>query len=118
VEVALWYLRAALDDKADPPIRGDAELTGQLSADRGLLRALIAPYTVSIYYRPWETAARLIEQGADYEVGGELQSRTDRKIASLRRTQTLKDAEYGYAGVTGPDGLVADVSGLRVTWGE
>lgn len=42
--------------------------------------------------RPWATAARLIKFNTEYEVGGDMQARIDRKLAELEQTQRGADA--------------------------
>lgn len=49
----------------------------------------------SFYPRPWATAARLIADNTEYEVGGELNAQIDRKLAVLARTQLSMDAGQG-----------------------
>jgi len=88
-----------------PPTEALTHLTDALGANYGgptdtatLTRALtVDAVTVDgqVYRRPWGTAARLIRDNTEYEVGGELAARIDRKLAGLSRTQLSMDAGQG-----------------------
>ncbi|AWN22208.1 hypothetical protein DKM44_02295 [Deinococcus irradiatisoli] len=84
---ALQHLKDALGSTYAAP-KDDPTLTRALGVD-----------TVTVdgqeYPRPWATAARLIADNTEYEVGGELAARIDRKLASLRRTQHGMDVAAG-----------------------
>lgn len=49
----------------------------------------------TLYLRPWATAARLIRFNTEYEVGGELTARLDRKINALLLLQRGEDMANG-----------------------
>jgi hypothetical protein len=57
------------------------------------------------HYRPWATARRLIIGNTEYEVGGELTARIDRKLRALLEQQQAADLQAGV------DHLVPDASG-------
>lgn len=121
-EVALWHLRVALDDKSEEPEREDGELLGQLSLDH--VKIYVSSHESRPYFRPWETAARIIELN-EYELYGELRPVTDRKIAALRRTQRAQDVLAGYLPEQGigvdpdkADLLRAGSGAYRSSWGD
>ena len=97
---ALQHLRDALGANYDGP--GD---------DSTLKRALQVDARGE-QLRPWATAARLIKFNTEYEVGGELQARVDRKLAELEQTQKDTDAALARATGSTPGGFGG------ISWGD
>ncbi|WP_161884057.1 hypothetical protein [Deinococcus alpinitundrae] len=84
---ALTHLTDALGVNYGAPT-DEATLTRALKVDGVTVEGVAYP-------RPWATAARLIADNTEYEVGGELAARIDRKLAVLARTQLSMDAAQG-----------------------
>lgn len=71
---------------------------GGLTDELTLGRALSVDGIVvggAFHLRPWATAARLIRDNTEYEVGGTLAARIDRKLDGLGLKQTQMDALAG-----------------------
>ncbi|GAA4002701.1 hypothetical protein GCM10022631_11770 [Deinococcus rubellus] len=84
---ALTHLTDALGVNYAAPTDQDT-LTRALSVDGVTVEGVF-------YARPWATAARLIADNTEYEVGGELNAQIDRKLKTLLRTQLSLDAAQG-----------------------
>lgn len=69
--------------------RDDVTLTRALSRD-----ALVDGESV-VHPRPWATAARLIRWNTEYEIGGSLNARIDRKLSDLEDQQAEADLTAG-----------------------
>lgn len=84
---ALTHLKDALGVNYAAPT-DNATLTRALTVDGVTVEGIFYP-------RPWATAARLIADNTEYEVGGELNAQIDRKLKTLLRTQLSLDAAQG-----------------------
>lgn len=89
---ALLFLRDALGDNYGAAT-DEATLSRALSVDAIIQRTGDNVTTVGL--RPWATAARLIRWNTEYEVGGQLSPRIDRKLQQLDAQQAQMDALAG-----------------------
>lgn len=95
---ALLHLRDALGENYSGPTDPDT-----------LKRALELEQSGE-QFRPWATAKRLIKFNTEYEVGGELRARIDRKLAELDELQREADDKWTVATTgNGP---------MLITWGN
>lgn len=112
LDVALQYLRDALGDNYGAAT-DDPALSRALAVD-----AVIKPISISegqVHTRPWATAARLIRWNTEYEVGGQLSARIDRKLQQLDAQQAMADAAAGITALV--KALEGPQSGLTMLGG-
>lgn len=85
---ALKELGDALGENYGGPV--DTE-----SLTRALARDAVVDGESVVHPRPWATAARLIRWNTEYEIGGKLNARIDRKLEDLEEQQREADMTAG-----------------------